>query len=524
MKKSTAAISLLASLSLSFNMCTAIPASAAQLTITGLEDGSFLEKDGFYYLTASSSQSFKKLEIDYYGHYANSDAHISFNLYTGYYNTPVTSDSSIPINPYGVIYYAPYYDTSTGSFEKNNLVFTFTHANNTKSTYAMNCNVLGYHLPTFASYDTTFYYTDPTHNSIVSSKTYIGAVNSSGIQITPQMTYNCLAYALHAETGGWLWPFGSYAGAAAVTYYLDGEGYSQNITANHNFCHIIAYGSYDSDYYSMNTRHFAKVTDWSADGTPIEINSKWGTAETVHSTSITPFTSAANYGTPFLYFNKKTNNNASICYNPATNTYYDSNYKTWNSATQSYEYIDTMFSSSNTAQSPNPAESKECSKELSEIYQKYAKKIQDYKTSIPSYEIISYVITDDGNGAADELITSSIPYFDQVFDIATQDGYTNFNARTAQFIINNALHLNVFYSQPDKYLSDVSEQFDEATATVKNYGSNISRADCSKLQEKYGYLIAPALKDIGKLEYLTIEKMDACQDIDALIDLCELFA
>lgn len=524
MKKSIAVISLLASFSISFNICTAIPASAAQVTITGLEDGSFLKKDTLYYLTASSSQSFKKLEIYYYGHYPNYDDHDSFNMYTMEYNTPVTSDSSISINPHDALFLGPYYDTSTGSFERNNLVFTFTHANNTKSTYAMNCSVLSYLPAYFSSLDTTFYYTDPTHNSVVSSKTYIGELDSGGNEITPQMTYNCLAYALHAETGGWQWPFGNYAGSAAVTYYLDGEGYSQNTTTNHSFCHIIAYGLYDSNYYSMNAKHFAKVTDWSADGTPIEINSKWGPAETVHSTSITPFTSATHYGTPFLYFNKKTNNNASICYNPVTNTYYDSNYKTWNSTTQSYDYINTMFSTSNAKQTSNPIESKKCSKELAEIYQKYDNKIQNYKITIPAYEIISYVITDDENGAADELITSSIPYFDQVFDIATQDGYTNFNARTAQFIINNVLHLNVFYSQPDKYLSDVSEQFDEATAAVKNYGSIISRADCSKLQEKYGYLIAPALKDIGKLEYLTIEKTDACQDLDALVDLCELFA
>ncbi len=517
MIKTKAVISSVLSFAMSLILVAPVTAHAAQVWVTGVEDGSFLEKYTTYNFTVSSNKSFNNIKVDYTGHYIGSDGPSSYLLVDHNYSPDVTVTSGESLYTGYINGLAPYYDPSTGKFLKNNLKFDITHTDDTHSQKAIHCNVLGWYLSEYASSDSTFYYTSPKINSFISSKTRAG-------YNVAQNNYNCLSYAVHEEDNGWLWPFGDYATGAAVTYWFYGEGYTQNTTTNHNFAHVIAYGKYDSSLGENGILHFAKVTDWSADGTPIEINSKWGQLEVIHSSSTSPFTSSINYGSPLIYFNKISNNNSSIVYNPATNTYYDSMYKTWNPNTYSYDYIDILFSSNNSKQSvQSQIEKKKCSNELSLIYQNYRKKIDEYTETIPNYESISYVITDDGKGAASKLITSSIPYYDQIFDIATHDGYENFDSRTAQFIITNTLKLNVFYSKPDKYYNDVKEQYELASESVEKYGSDITMEECQVLQKKYGYLIAPALNNIGKSEYLQFEDSDYCKDIATIIEICNLF-
>lgn len=505
MKKLAYAISIVMAASMSFNMFRSLPTSAYPI-VYWVDDNSFLERSTSYYFGLYSDKLMQTVEVRYH---CQPPLGINTSYYKsiGYYelDIPIYYMSGATFNTISINGVRPWYDSG---FKRNNLEFLVTHTDNTTSSETRTCYVLDEDTDWYEDRDSTFYYTSPTNSSFISFKT--GRVSPFG----SSAVYNCLAYAIHAESDGWLWPFGNYPTNAAVVYYLAGKGYTQNTTTNHSFCHVIAYGSSD------NTQHFAKVTDWSADGTPIEINSKWGGMEVIHSSSISPFTSPSNYGNPIMYFNKANNNTASICYNATLNTYYDSDYKVWNSNTQTYHYIDVLFPTS--AQN-SPAPELQCSEELAQIYNRYTEKISKYEQSIPDINSISYVITDDENGAANELITDSIPYLDQVFDIATQSGYQNFDARTAQFIITNTLHLNVFYSKPNEYLCDVREQLKAATDAIKAYDSSISRADCNELQEKYGYLIAPALQDIGKLEYLSIKKTDACQDINELIKLCNLF-
>jgi hypothetical protein len=282
---------------------------------------------------------------------------------------------------------------------------------------------------------------------------------------------------------------------------------------------VIAYGSAQD-----SIDHFAKVTDWNANGTPIEINSKWGGHEVIHSSSITPFTNTSSYGSPLLYFNKVNNNNASICYNPATGTYYDSDYKTWDSANNCYNYIDVLLMPSTLSQNTsNLSSTKTCSPELAQIYNNYKEKIEDYIKTVPDYTSISYVITDDESGAAYELISDSLPYWDEIVDVATVGGYKDFDSRTAQLVVTNTLKLNVFYSEPEKYLTDIKEQLKAASDAVNKLDSDFTKDDCIKLKEKYGYLIVPALESAGKLDSLTLDEDDACKNIYELLKLCKSF-
>ena len=116
-----------------------------------------------------------------------------------------------------------------------------------------------------------------------------------------------------------------------------------------------------------------------------------------------------------------------------------------------------------------------------------------------------------------------MPYWDEIVDIATVGGYKDFDSRTAQFVITNTLRLNVFYSEPEKYLTDIKEQLNSASEAVNELGSAFDQDDCNTLKEKYGYLIIPALKNIDKTDCLTLEKDDACKNVDELLKLCGSF-
>lgn len=225
-----------------------------------------------------------------------------------------------------------------------------------------------------------------------------------------------------------------------------------------------------------------------------------------------------------LYYNKSNNNTSSICYNAETNTYYDSNYKTWNASTHSYDYIDVLFNTNNPSQtSSGSLEYKECPSELSKQFEIYKKRILSYEESLPGHEAISYVITDDGKGAAEQLFKSVAPYKNQVFNVATQQGYYDNDCRIAQFIITNTLHLNTFYAKPDEYLNAVKSQLQLASNAIYKKGPNISQKECRELQNLYGYLIAPALNEIGKIELLQIDEKDVYQNADQIIEYCNSF-
>jgi hypothetical protein len=63
----------------------------------------------------------------------------------------------------------------------------------------------------------------------------------------------------------------------------------------------------------------------------------------------------------------------------------------------------------------------------------------------------------------------------------------------------------------------------EATETIRKKSETITMEDCIELTKYYGYLIAPALQEIGKLELLPIDSDSPCQDAVQLAELVQSF-
>lgn len=499
--------------------------TVATIQLAGIPNNSFLKPNTNYSFILTSSKSFNKIELRYYG---REDINYNSNVLTYHvlgdynYNLPKSATYET-FNTYNASsgsldhYLYPYYDPISNTFCKNNMVLVITHTDGTKTNYQVKSNVLYTcqdNLTYYSSRDTSFYYNNSTNSSFISAATEY--YNNF------PYVYNCLSYALHQEAAGWQWPFNTGSYQEVIDWLDIYQDYSQNTTSNHNWCRIIAYGD------TSSIIHFARVTDWDANGVPIEINSKWGQWEVVHSNGIDTFADNSGLGQPKLYFNKNINNSDGITYCSVTGTYYDSTYKTWNSTTNSFDYIDTVFEYANTTLSSNETEKyvhsrepKQSPSELYDAYITYKNKIDNYQKSIENP--ISYVIMDDAAGAANKFIRTAVRYIPTIFDIASSDNYEDIDTRIAQFVIIRLLNAPFYYSDPNEYLAFGKKKLQDATNAVSSIGDNITATDCISLQEQYGYLIAPALKAIKKLHLLQLPGSYDYLNREQICELAMLF-
>ena len=66
--------------------------------------------------------------------------------------------------------------------------------------------------------------------------------------------------------------------------------------------------------------------------------------------------------------------------------------------------------------------------------------------------------------------------------------------------------------------------YQEASDAVNTLGEKITAEDAAGLQQTYGYMIAPALQDIGRLDLLQIDPESPCQDAEKLAEFARYFA
>ena len=221
-----------------------------------------------------------------------------------------------------------------------------------------------------------------------------------------------------------------------------------------------------------------------------------------------------------------------ILYNPERNHYYDSRYMTWNPEKHDYDYA-----------SPSPSSvRRECEgfsfeeipyegtvpDALKQIFQDYRTAIQAYCEELtekdPDFALVSRLPYEDDKGSYKAMCVSCLPYWDEIVEIATTDGEYRNDAQTVIYGVlwqsgNSQQKAGRFqYWMHDQlYLA--------ATDMVSNvYGKSINAANVTLLQQTYGYMIAPALQDIGRLDLLQIDPESPCQDPEQLAEFARYFA
>lgn len=212
----------------------------------------------------------------------------------------------------------------------------------------------------------------------------------------------------------------------------------------------------------------------------------------------------------------------SAVYNPDLGEYYDSDLMTWNPDTKSYDYIQRDPAS--IPQTMNVEAAYELvpytgtvPEELEEAFlaaEETIEPLSNFDSSFPCP-------TPEASRMVAECCTR---YFADTFEIAVT--YGDYFAY-AQNAVQSILDINALFYQSVKggYFYDRTHQhYEDAAEAILALGKNITADDCTALQEEYGYLIAPALEDLGKLDLLQIDPDAPCTDPEQLAEFARYFA
>lgn len=221
---------------------------------------------------------------------------------------------------------------------------------------------------------------------------------------------------------------------------------------------------------------------------------------------------------------------AYIAYNPEKDEYYDTRFLAWNAEREDYDYLspdgdDYRRPSAEDAFAEIPYAGTEPAA-LTEAFLAYERAIQAYwdeqTEKDPSFALRSFVPYEDDKGSYQSMCTACVPYWEDLFQIAASDGDDRNKAQTAV----NGILLNGGFSQRKAgyYLDRMQKQYTDAADAVTALGESITAEDCAELQEQYGYLIAPALQDMGKLDLLQIDPESPCTDAEQLAECARYFA
>ena len=119
---------------------------------------------------------------------------------------------------------------------------------------------------------------------------------------------------------------------------------------------------------------------------------------------------------------------------------------------------------------------------------------------------------------------TQIPYFTAWAELSKSwKSWGSYNAALAIYMVSDVLYPQGAAIRKD-FADRMQEQLTLASDAVNTLGEKITAEDVAALQETYGYMIAPALQDIGKLDLLQIDPDSPCQDAEKLAEFARYFA
>lgn len=218
-------------------------------------------------------------------------------------------------------------------------------------------------------------------------------------------------------------------------------------------------------------------------------------------------------------------------YNPDLDEYYDSNYLEWDAQQQKYIDVTPEVHIDTDADAFEP----DC--EIPEALQAELDAFSDamnvYREENPQFGLRSdFFFLDDTEALRKLESETAVPYFDTYLTMA-QGKYQSYRALGTYFV-SHILHLYGEWRKTgldNKTMSAHAGELDyaalylqEATDAVSQIGDSVTAADCAELQKHYGYLIAPALQDMGKLDLLQIDADSLCQSPEQIAGFARCFA
>ncbi len=136
----------------------------------------------------------------------------------------------------------------------------------------------------------------------------------------------------------------------------------------------------------------------------------------------------------------------------------------------------------------------------------------------PAWEAMSYHPGDPE--APGKLAETALRYWEECCEIAVTDGtYRGY----AQAAVNYVLDTKLWNSKGAFNQYMMQKNYIQAVQEIQARGDALTAEDCANMQEKYGYLIAPALSAAGKLDLLQINPDLPCTDPAKIEKLAYIF-
>ena len=149
---------------------------------------------------------------------------------------------------------------------------------------------------------------------------------------------------------------------------------------------------------------------------------------------------------------------------------------------------------------------------------------EDSTLKLRSDCVSDWVFLDDTEHLRILKADTQIPYFTVWAELSKSwKSWGSYNAALAIYMVSDVL-----YPQGEAIREDFADRMQDqltlASDAVSALGEKITAEDVAGLQETYGYMIAPALQDIGKLDLLQIDPDSPCQDAEKLAEFARYFA
>ena len=214
----------------------------------------------------------------------------------------------------------------------------------------------------------------------------------------------------------------------------------------------------------------------------------------------------------------------SAVYNPELDEYYDSSIQEWDAGRHDYIMLkqsppQTDEPAYRSFEGEIPAEMQQ---ELDAFFEAENKRVAEQGREHPEFAVRSdWIFLDDTEHLRTLKANTQVQYFETWAEISKCWGARY--AVLAIYMVRSVLEPHNTYITAE-FADQMQEQLALASDAVNALGDGITAEDVAALQETYGYMIAPALQDMGKLDLLQIAPESPCRDAGQLAAFARYFA
>lgn len=218
-------------------------------------------------------------------------------------------------------------------------------------------------------------------------------------------------------------------------------------------------------------------------------------------------------------------------WNPEKQEWYDSDYYTWDEENHKYVYLDDAARTAKQKaegryKEPVVYETEEFTGEIPADFEAamntFSAALEAKFAEDPALSLRSDLVFDvcpEEYAAAEEY---ALRYFDTCAKLAvTENDYYVL----AYAFVCDVLHPQIgFTANVGEMRALMDERYTAATEAVQAAGETLSVEKVAALQEQFGFMIAPALRDMGALDLLTVPADAPCTDPKKLATFADYFA